>query len=706
MTVSTEVDHNDYTGNGVTTSFPYTFRIFHKSDLVVQVVDLNENITDLVLDTDYTVTGAGGYTGGNVVLSSPLANGYQISISRELPVTQETDLRNQGKFFAEVHEDAFDKLTMLIQQAVSLLRLSLRKPSFVANYYDALGNYIRNLRDPSRPQDAATKNYTDTLSASNNLYTDELFSKALRTPEIITALPGIEQRKNKIVAMDNSGNPIMVLPESGSAADVLIELAKPTGASKIGLANGNVSDHIKYTTPQAFDAIGDGIADDTIPLQNAMDYCQINNIKFVIPSGRYRITKPLLYRNLGFYNYEIEGQGGNVEIIMSTTAKTGITAPDAFGIDVNVNAALVVLTDTNQSKFCRISGIRFTTTVNADYGIYLSATENSLIQDCFFEGYKFGVYDKGSWVQRVARCIARNCTDTGFFIEQGTSTYIQECYVDFAMRGYYLGGGYSSIQNCACDHTTRWSYFFQGGPTGADLATVSMFGCGSENSGTDAAIYCAGLVALSVEDYNAGNFDIIQPYNTGTLLSMSSVTSYSQVVMKNVRAVGFDYLIVDNEANHNFFDLTNVTCRSPLVAKYALGSNSRVLERTYDGERFITRNDLVGIGFAEADIVDGWTDLTLSGLRNGQFIIRRAVSITRTSGDAGFAVINLPFNMNTNYAVVANLDADFATLQSICPSYSVTEKAASSFKLCASSAKNNTTWSTIDVEVIIYGIKA
>ncbi|OOL15831.1 hypothetical protein BXQ27_32630, partial [Klebsiella aerogenes] len=108
--------HNDYTGNGVTTSFPYTFRIFQKSDLMVQVADLNENITVLTLDTDYTVTGAGGYSGGAVVLASPLANGWQISISRDLPVTQETDLRNQGKFFAEVHEDAFDKLTMLIQQ--------------------------------------------------------------------------------------------------------------------------------------------------------------------------------------------------------------------------------------------------------------------------------------------------------------------------------------------------------------------------------------------------------------------------------------------------------------------------------------------------------------------------------------------------------------------------------------------------------------
>lgn len=154
MTVSTEVNQAAYTGNGVTTVFPYTFRILNASNLTVTRIDLLEVETVLTLGTDYTVTGAGTYNGGAVTLPVPLPNGYGIIIERDLDVVQETDLRNQGTFFAEVHEDVFDYLTMLIQQAFGWIGLALRRPNSRSSFYDAKQYRIANMADPINEQDA------------------------------------------------------------------------------------------------------------------------------------------------------------------------------------------------------------------------------------------------------------------------------------------------------------------------------------------------------------------------------------------------------------------------------------------------------------------------------------------------------------------------------------------------------------------------
>lgn len=305
MTVSTEVDHNDYTGNGVTTSFPYTFRIFQKTDLLVQVVDLSENITVLTLDTDYSVTGAGTYSGGSVVLSSPLANGWQISISRELPATQETDLRNQGKFFAEVHEDAFDKLTMLIQQCFSFLRLALRRPSFIANYYDALNNRIRNLRDPSQSQDAATKNYVDDSAADTNAYADSLFKRAIRVPESNVGLaPSSNGRKNSLFGWNSEGDPVPIFAMTDTA-DLAIKLAShdiSLGGALVALPQGGtVNSSVLYLTPEQDGAKGDGIEDDTDAILSTINRALSSSVTaagIYVPitiqlSSIYRITKSI-----------------------------------------------------------------------------------------------------------------------------------------------------------------------------------------------------------------------------------------------------------------------------------------------------------------------------------------------------------------------------------------------------------------------------
>ena len=218
MTVSTELSHEEYVGNGVTTDFDFRFRIFESKHLIVVVADSEGNETTLKNGTDYTIVGAGSYHGGKVVLNKPLAQGWKILLERDLPVVQETDLRNQGKFFAEVHEDAFDYLTMLIQKALGTFSLSLRKPTYLSNYYDAKGNRIANLASPKLGTDAVNKDYVD-----NSI--KDIDSKTLRVKDkVIPALPPAEQRRNKQLGFDNEGYPQLLDPvETGSLGYVLVD---------------------------------------------------------------------------------------------------------------------------------------------------------------------------------------------------------------------------------------------------------------------------------------------------------------------------------------------------------------------------------------------------------------------------------------------------------------------------------------------------
>lgn len=218
MTVSTELSHEEYVGNGVTTDFDFRFRIFESKHLIVVVADSEGNETTLKNGTDYTIVGAGSFHGGKVVLNKPLAQDWKILLERDLPVVQETNLRNQGKFFAEVHEDAFDYLTMLIQKALGTFSLSLRKPTYLSNYYDAKGNRIANLAPPKSGSDSANKDYVD-----NSI--KDIDSKTLRVKDkAIPALPPAEQRRNKQLGFDNEGYPQLLDPvETGALGYVLVD---------------------------------------------------------------------------------------------------------------------------------------------------------------------------------------------------------------------------------------------------------------------------------------------------------------------------------------------------------------------------------------------------------------------------------------------------------------------------------------------------
>lgn len=142
MTISSTTNRVAYTGNGSVDTYSYTFRVFANTDLLVTVKDTDDVETTLVLTTDYTVTGVGDSGGGTVVLvdnnqdwidaDGDLVTGYEIVIRRVRPLTQETEIRNQGEFFPETHEDAFDHLVMIDQQQQDEIDRSIKLPESIA----------------------------------------------------------------------------------------------------------------------------------------------------------------------------------------------------------------------------------------------------------------------------------------------------------------------------------------------------------------------------------------------------------------------------------------------------------------------------------------------------------------------------------------------------------------------------------------------
>ena len=134
MTVTSTITRKDYTLDGVVLIYPYDFKIFSATDLEVKKLSIAGIETTLTLTTDYSVTGAGTENGGNVVLVSAGTNGETLVIRRNIPLTQPTSFRNQRDFFAERHEDAYDRATMQIQQTTEETTRTVKVPvSFVGD---------------------------------------------------------------------------------------------------------------------------------------------------------------------------------------------------------------------------------------------------------------------------------------------------------------------------------------------------------------------------------------------------------------------------------------------------------------------------------------------------------------------------------------------------------------------------------------------
>ncbi len=212
-----------YTANGSQTVFLYPFPIFASEDMVVSLDGAPQV-------SGFTISGAGATAGGDVTFDTAPTSGVIVTLERILPIERVTDFLEGGDFSAQSINNELDYMVAAIQQV-------------------------------ERENETALK------------YGEH------ETPGV-SELPDRSVRANKALGFDGNGDPVAV-DLSGAMA--------PPDFTAVGTGAATRTSHDKFSdliSVKDFGAVGDGLADDTLAIQQAL---AAHDAVF-LPNGDYLIS--------------------------------------------------------------------------------------------------------------------------------------------------------------------------------------------------------------------------------------------------------------------------------------------------------------------------------------------------------------------------------------------------------------------------------
>lgn len=212
--------------NGSQTVFSYTFPIFSENDLKVFLNGAPQS-------AGFTVAGAGQTGGGFVTFETAPVSGVTVTLERRLNLERLTDFLEGGDFSARAINNELDYLMAALQQV-------------------------------NRDQGAMLRYAPTENPASLNL-------------------PARAIRAGKALGFDDGGNPVAVSLEGSMATPDFT-------ASGMGAETRTSSDKLSdMISVRDFGAMGDGLTDDTLALQQAL---AAHDTVF-LPPGIYLISAPI-----------------------------------------------------------------------------------------------------------------------------------------------------------------------------------------------------------------------------------------------------------------------------------------------------------------------------------------------------------------------------------------------------------------------------
>lgn len=324
MTISsTTRKAGPFTGNGTTTAFPFAFKVFQASDVLVVRLNVATNVeSTLVLNTDYTITlnlDQDSNPGGTITLPAALATGYKLTATSDLENLQPTDLTNQGGFYPDVINDSLDRATIQIQQIQEQTDRSLKValsstvnptlPSPVANDvigWNADGTALANIDPGSLASIVAYATaYADTFTGDGSTLDWVLTRNPGTIYNLDVSINGVTQVPNTDYTI--SGATFSTTTAAPINSEILVKyreaLPNTSGDSQdfryLPAGTGAVPTTVQAKLRESvsikdFGAVGDGVVDDTAAIQAAVDYLFANNgSSLYFPDGIYYLGTPV-----------------------------------------------------------------------------------------------------------------------------------------------------------------------------------------------------------------------------------------------------------------------------------------------------------------------------------------------------------------------------------------------------------------------------
>ena len=255
MTISSQRTMHKYVGDGTQGNWPVLFTFLEPEHVQAIKTSVAGEDVPLVYGTDYSVSVLEG-GGGRCV--APLAKDEKITLFLDVPLTQETDLRNAGKLSAEVIERMSDKLTLALQQQREDLERCVQVP-------------VTSSTTPEQMMKDLTQSVEDALNNKNDV--EALKSE---TEQFVgTAKSELNVIKSQTLQFKNDSSAQVGLAAAEvvkargvvSTAETLVEDAQTVIDGAQGLVTKAITDGMKPVVAKATQDLA-VIKEDTLKLKN------------------------------------------------------------------------------------------------------------------------------------------------------------------------------------------------------------------------------------------------------------------------------------------------------------------------------------------------------------------------------------------------------------------------------------------------------